>query len=110
MYARRRACTLAALTMESVLLVKTALRGYHVYQAVWEPRIGESFLALHEGSNVHDSNAMAVYRHEDPGAIVGHLPREISRQCGNLLPWLVRGQLHKIVSDLLPLGARVCAD
>ena len=67
--------------MESVLLVKTALRGYHVYQAVWEPRIGESFLALHEGSNVHDSNAMAVYRHEDPGAIVGHLPREISRTC-----------------------------
>ena len=69
--------------MESVLLVKTALRGYHVYQAVGEPRIGESFLALHEGSNVHDSTAMAVYRHKDPGAIVGHLPREISRQCGN---------------------------
>ena len=99
-----RVRTLAALTMESVLLVKTALRGYHVYQAVWEPRIGESFLALYEGSNVHDSNAMAVYRVS---------PRRPWRDSGAFtagdfedLPLL-----HvRIVSDLLPLGARVCAN
>ena len=29
------------LTMESVLLVKTALCGYHIYRAVWELRIGD---------------------------------------------------------------------
>ena len=26
----------------SSLLLKTAIRGYHVYRAVWEPRVGES--------------------------------------------------------------------
>ncbi len=37
----------------STLVVKTALRGYHVYQAVWEPHVGEAFIALQESSNAH---------------------------------------------------------
>ena len=36
----------------SFLVVETALRGYHLYQAVWEPSIGKCFVALHEGGNV----------------------------------------------------------
>ncbi len=34
----------------STLMVKTALRGYHVYQAVWEPHVGEAFIAMQESS------------------------------------------------------------
>ncbi len=33
-------------------MVKTALRGYHVSQAVWEPHVGEAFIAMQESSKV----------------------------------------------------------
>ena len=58
--ARSRACEMCS------LLVKTAIRGYHVYRVVWEPRVGESFVVLHESGNDNDRHAMAVYRDEDP--------------------------------------------
>ena len=60
------------------MLVKTAVRGYHVYQGVWEPSRGD--LCLHESENKHDQYAMAVYRSDTPG-IVAHLPKEISKMC-----------------------------
>ena len=60
----------------SSLLVKTAIRGeharclpfllrqlygaYHVYSVVWETRVGESFVVLHESGNDNDRHAMAV--------------------------------------------------
>ena len=67
--------------MSSVLLVKTAVRGYHVYQGVWEPRRGDLFVSLHESENRHDRYAMAVYHSDVPGIVVGHLPKEISKMC-----------------------------
>ena len=30
----------------SCLLVETVVRGYHVYKVLWEPRVGETFIAL----------------------------------------------------------------
>ena len=65
----------------SSLLVKTAIRGYHIYRVVWELPVGESFVVLHESGNDNDRHAMAVYRDEDLGVIVGHLLREISKTC-----------------------------
>ena len=65
----------------SSLLVKTAIWGYHVYRVVWEPRVGESFVVLHESGNDNGRHAMAVCCDEDPGVIVGHLLREISKTC-----------------------------
>ena len=59
--------------MSSFMLVKTAVRGYHVYQVMWEPRIGDLFITLHERGNDHDRHAMAVYRDGEPGVVVGHL-------------------------------------
>ena len=32
----------------SCLLVETVVRGYHVYKVLWEPRVGETFIALRE--------------------------------------------------------------
>ena len=43
--------------MSSVLLAKTAVRGYHVYQVVWKPRHGDLFVSLHESENRHDRYA-----------------------------------------------------
>ena len=59
----------------SFLLVETVVRGYHVYQVLWELCVGETFIALHESGNGHDRHAMAIYRDSDTGVIVGHLPR-----------------------------------
>ena len=67
--------------MSSVLLAKTAVRGYHVYQGVWEPTRGDLFVCLHESENRHDRYAMAVYRSDVPGIVVGHLPKETSKTC-----------------------------
>ena len=50
-----------------------------MYRAVWDPSVGEDFLVLHQPGNGHDHHAMGVYRVDDPGVIVGHIPSEISR-------------------------------
>ena len=41
---------------------------------MWETRIGEVIIVLHESGN----RAMAVNHDEDPGDTVGHLPRVIA--------------------------------
>ena len=51
------------------MLVRTAVRGYHVYQGVWEPRRGDVFVSLHESENRHNRYAMAVYRCDMPGIV-----------------------------------------
>ena len=69
-------------TMSFMLVVKTAVRGYHVYRTLWEPHVGEEFIVIQESGNSHDRYMMAVYcSDEDLGIIVGHLPQEISKTC-----------------------------
>jgi len=48
--------------LTSTLIVKTAVRGYHIYQVLWQPQIRDSFIAVHEEGNTHHKYAMAVYR------------------------------------------------
>ena len=55
----------------TVLVVQTAVCGYHVYPEGVGAIIGQSFIVLHEDSNVHDSHAMEIYCHKDPCAIAG---------------------------------------
>ena len=68
-------------SMPSSLLVKSVVRGYHVYQVLWEPKVREKFIVLHEQGNKHDGHAVAVYREKAPRVIVGHLPQEIAKAC-----------------------------
>ena len=56
-----------AMAASSSLAFNSMVCGYHVYLAVWEPRVEERFIAVHESGNPHDSHAMAVYCDEDPG-------------------------------------------
>ena len=53
----------------------------YVHQGVWEPTRGDLFLRLHESENRHERYAMAVYRSDAPGIVIGHLPKEISKMC-----------------------------
>ncbi len=53
-----------------MLVVKTAVHGYHVYQ---EPHVGQGFIVLQENSNVHNWYAMVVHCcDEDTSVIMGY--------------------------------------
>ena len=54
------------------------VRGYHVYQEVWEVCIGEILPCIREVGNRHDPYAIAVKKDD---IVVGHLPRKISCIC-----------------------------
>ena len=58
------------------------IRGYHVFQHIWESEVGETLVREREPSNVNDRYAVAVIR---DGVIVGHLPQKISRVCSLFL-------------------------
>ena len=40
----------------SCLLVETVVHGYHVYKVLWEPRVGETFIALREINSKYRPN------------------------------------------------------
>jgi hypothetical protein len=48
------------------------VRGYHAYQDIWTPIIGEQLVLGREPTNTHDDEAVAVFRH---GVICGHFPK-----------------------------------
>ena len=59
--------------------VESSVRGYHVYQAVWVPVIGEHLNCKREMGNAKDRYAIAVCKLEDE--VVGHVPWTISCMC-----------------------------
>ena len=56
-------------------------RGFHVYQILWSPIIGEENLECrHEEKNKEDEFAIGVYRNDfQKETLVGHMPRNISK-------------------------------
>ena len=56
------------------------IRGYHVYQRIWTPFVGEKATTTREPGNQHDPYAVAVLEYQTL-CTVGHLPREISKEC-----------------------------
>ena len=62
--------------------VCSCVRGYHVYQALWIPLIGEELVCVREPRNAADRYDVAVKK---CGQTIGHLPRKISKLCCLLL-------------------------
>ncbi len=60
----------------SVHQKESVVRGHHIYKSSWTPVLGEELLLKREEGNQHDEYAVAVLRN---GAVVGHMPRCISR-------------------------------
>ena len=54
----------------------SAVRGFHKYETIWSPVIGEELPCKSEAHNAHDSFAVAVMKEHD--VVVGHLPRKFS--------------------------------
>ena len=57
------------------------VRGYHVYQTVWTPAVGEMLSLAVEPTNSHDIYAVALIQDGWDGTVrvVGHVPRNVSR-------------------------------
>ena len=71
--------SLATVTFE----YSSKIRGYHVYQAVWTPFLGEILPCSPEDGNRHDPYCVKVTK-RDVGT-VGHLPMTISSTCSMFL-------------------------
>ena len=56
-------------------VTESMVRGYHIYQDVWTPVMGEHLQCVREEDNAEDRYAVAVTK---DGVTVGHLPRRIS--------------------------------
>ena len=77
-----------------IVLVKTAVRGYHAFQVVWKLQHGSTFVAVQqENSNRYERYATAVYSREAPGVIDSWTFALVYTQGKHL-------QLHK-VSEML---------
>lgn len=62
--------------------IASCIRGYHIYETVWEARIGEILPCIREPANMVDRYAVSVVKN---GTVVGHLPKEVSRLCSLFL-------------------------
>ena len=61
------------------IIFSAAVRGFHVYKAIWKPMESELLNCSHEKDNPYDVFSIKVFKAESPGITVGHLPMEISR-------------------------------
>ena len=62
--------------------VESCARGYHIYKDIWDATIGEELQCTRESNNSNDCYAVAVRKND---AVVGHVPRKISRVCALFL-------------------------
>ena len=59
------------------------VRGYHVYQSIWDAAIdGENLECFREVGNIHDPSAVAIRK---DGSVVGHVPRALSAVCSSFI-------------------------
>lgn len=68
--------------MSEELEINSCVRGYHVYQSIWTPVVGEGLDCVREPTNDIDRYAVMVVK---DGTTVGHLPKKISRTCSLFL-------------------------
>ena len=68
--------------MNEELEVSSCVHGYHVYQDIWTPAVGEELDCIREPTNSSDRHAVAVVK---DGSTVGHLSNRISRTCSLFL-------------------------
>ena len=63
-------------------VVEAMVRGYHVYQDVWDASIHEELSCVREPDNLRDPFAVAVIKSHHT---VGHIPLKISSVCSLFL-------------------------
>ena len=56
--------------------VPSFVRGYHAYQDVWNPSVGQVLRLRKESDNSHDRHAVAIVKSGD--TVVGHIPYNLA--------------------------------
>ena len=62
---------------------KSFITGHYHYRHIWTPQVGEDLTAVCEDDNTYDEFAVSILKNND--TIVGHTPRQISKQTTALL-------------------------
>jgi len=75
-------------------ITDTCVRGFHVYQDVWRPAIGEELRCERDEDNDKDRYAVAIIK--PSVGIVGHVPRYISRLCYHFI--MHGGEIYSIIT------------
>ena len=63
--------------------IEAMVRGYHVYQGIWDADLGEQLPCQREPMNSKDPFAVAVVKSH---VTVGHIPRKFSRRLIFVVP------------------------
>ena len=63
-------------TEMEVLVISSAIRGFHVFKDIWKPSIGDKLTCEREFDDCFDKFAIKVVNN---GETVGHLPSEFSK-------------------------------
>ena len=66
--------------MCSYFTINSCVRGYHIYQSVWTPLIGELLICQTEFGNPSDPYTVAVM-YNNTSIVIGHVLRHISTVC-----------------------------
>ena len=59
----------------SCVEISSFIRGYHDYQDIWQPLVGEVLLLRREPTNIKDTQAVAIMKST---LVVGHVPANLS--------------------------------
>ena len=62
--------------------VYSYITGHYHYQHIWTPKVGEELTSMYEVDNAYDEFAVSVLKDDK---IVGHVPRELSKEFTTLL-------------------------
>ena len=91
--------------MTHSLTLITGLRGFHFYQRIWKPKIGQPIILRRQPENRYDKNAIVglVVKEESDNRSteVGHLPKEIAKQVSDALK---QGQVQITATLLVETG------
>ena len=87
------------------------IQGYHIYQSIWTPTIGETLICKQEGGNAHDRYIVGCYKPDS--TLVGHVPKKISILCNlflrdatNRITCVISGS-RRYSSDLIQGGMKI---
>ena len=83
---------------DAIFLYESVICGHHVYKRVWTPITAEILSVITDLANRHNHFAVAVLK---AGAIVGHVPKEVSR---------VFYEVSRVFYFFLLHGGRINAD
>ena len=87
----------------AVLELRSFVRGYHAYQTIWDPTVGDTLRLEREPTNSKDGFAVAVIDARD--RVVGHVPFNIAPTISNFLKRSVNKGTVEVTGQRVNRGA-----